>query len=77
MANLTLSIEDELIRRSRIVALERSTSLNELIRRYLQSLTAGEEALRKGAVEELREIWERSSARVGTITWTRDQLHDR
>jgi hypothetical protein len=77
MTNLTLSVDEELLRRARMAALERNTSLNELIRGYMETLTAGETARRLGVVAELREAYRNSTAIVGPTTWTRDDLHDR
>ncbi|MDD5198713.1 MAG: hypothetical protein PHC88_02840 [Terrimicrobiaceae bacterium] len=39
MKNVTLSAEEELIRKARGVAQQRSTSLNELFRAWLRDLT--------------------------------------
>ena len=77
MANVTLSINDELLKAARIIALERDTRLNELVRQYLESLAAGERAYRTSAVAELREAWSKSKAVVGEKTWSRDELHER
>ena len=77
MANVTLSINDELLKTARIIALERDTTLNEMVRQYLESLAAGERARRSNAVAELREASSASQAVVGQKTWTRDELHER
>ncbi len=77
MANVTLGIDRELLRKARAIAVERDTSLNDLIRGYLETLVAGESARRKSAAEELREAFARSDAEVGERTWTRDELHER
>ena len=36
--NLTLSIDDALLKKARLAALERDTTVNALVRSYLQSL---------------------------------------
>jgi hypothetical protein len=77
MANMTLAINEELLRKARIVALERNTSLNDLVRSFLETLTAGERALRVSASEELRAAWAGSPAQVGERNWSRDDLHER
>jgi predicted HicB family RNase H-like nuclease len=41
MGNLTLTIDDDLLRRARIRALEQGTSVNSLVREYLRHV-AGE-----------------------------------
>ena len=77
MAHVTLSINDELLKTARIIALERDTTLNEMVRKYLESLAAGERARRSNAVAELRAAWSISKALVGEKTWSRDELHER
>ena len=37
MANVTLAVDDDVLRRARIRALEQGTSVNALIREYLES----------------------------------------
>jgi hypothetical protein len=40
MANLTITIDDEILRRARIRAMEQDTSVNSLIRDYLTAFAA-------------------------------------
>jgi len=77
MANVTLTIADDVLRRARIRALEQDTSVNALVRDYLARF-AGESAADQG----LRSFLERaaaSNAGSGPVgrTWTRDELYDR
>ena len=74
MANLTLAIDDEVLRRARIRALEQGTSVNALLRAYLESY-AGVREERRRAAESFFDIMRR--ANLGPRTWTRDDLHDR
>lgn len=46
MANLTRSVDDELLRRARMRALELHTSVNALVRDYLESF-AGDDPARQ------------------------------
>ncbi len=78
MANLTLKIDADVLKRARIRALEDGTSVNEVVRRYLESyaVTRGQ---RLRAVRRILEIAERedSGSGPGGRTWTREQLHER
>lgn len=76
MANVTLSIDEDLLRRARIRALEESTSVNALVRRYLQSYAGVSEA--EQAVEEVLELARRSGASSGPEgrAWTREGLYE-
>jgi biotin-(acetyl-CoA carboxylase) ligase len=77
MTNLTLSIDDELLKRARIHALEQDTSVNTLVRDYLENLVA-ERSPRSGMAEFLvvaRSVHAGSGKRGRT--WTRDELYER
>ncbi len=65
MANLTITIDDDVLKRARIKALEQGTSVNALLREYLESY-AGEAELRRAAMRRLVERARRSNTAVGT-----------
>jgi hypothetical protein len=76
MANLTIVVDDEVLRRARIRALERGTSVNALLREYLEAFS-GRRSARARAVDGLLDIAARSRSGRGSRTWTRDELHER
>ncbi len=77
MANLTIAIDDALLRRARIRALEQGTSVNEVLRDYLSSYAdSGVESAARTAIAELALAATASSGPQGR-SWTRDDLHDR
>lgn len=77
MANLTIAIDDELLRRARIRALEHGTSVNALLRTYLEAFAAppGQPSV----ADALRSIAGRHPAGSGPggRRWTREELHER
>ena len=76
MANLTLTIDDSLLQAARVRALEQGTSVNALVRSYLEHF-AGERAHEAvTAFLERSAKSEASSGRDGR-SWTRDELHER
>jgi hypothetical protein len=76
MANLTLKIDEKLLRRARIRALEQGTTVNALVRNYL-SQYAVEDADRMRAFRRFLEIAEQARASSGGRKLRRDDLHDR
>jgi hypothetical protein len=74
--NLTLTLEEELLRAARKVALDRDTSVNQLVREYLAQLVQ-ETDQQRAALRDLREFFRTSRFEAGPITWTRDDLHER
>jgi hypothetical protein len=77
--NITLSVDEALIKEVRKIAIERDTTLTGLVRTYLENLAA--EHARSGHKRRERDELERSFSRfqfhVGERTWKREDLHDR
>lgn len=81
MTNLTLSIDEELLKRARIRALEQDTSVNALVRDYLRDLVA-RDTRQSGAQSGMTEFLAltrsiHASSGPGGRTWTRDDLYER
>ena len=76
MANLTITIEADLLRRARIRAIEQGISVNALLRDYLEAFTArtGE---REQAIDRVLEASRRTRSGRRGRTWTREELHER
>jgi len=77
--NITLSLDDELIRKVRKIAVDRDTTLTGLVRDYLENLAVEDAA--SGRKRREREALERSFQRfqfkVGKRTWKRADLYAR
>lgn len=75
MANLTITVDAETLRRARIRALQRNESVNsylaEMLRRY------ADDDSQAAVVAEIDRIAERIHTGSGPSgrTWTRDELH--
>jgi plasmid stability protein len=76
VVNVTLSVDEEVLRRSRLRALEQGTSVNAVVREFLEAY-AGVRSERLAAVERLLELSEMAAGVRGGEKWTRDQLHER
>jgi plasmid stability protein len=76
MANLTIALDDGLLRRARVRAAERGTSVNAVLREHLTAwVGSGEE--RALAVASLLERSKKARTGRGSARWTRDELHER
>jgi plasmid stability protein len=77
MANLTISIDEETLRRARIRALEQGTSVNAVLREYLDAYIGEHPAGR--ALDELVELARaaKSSSGKSGRRWNRDEAHER
>ncbi len=79
MANLTLVIDDDVLRRARIRALEQGTSVNAVVRDYIENFAGEGEVARRGRA--LREFlqWAQQtnvSSGPGGREWTRDDIYE-
>lgn len=75
--NITLSMPAELVRRAKVLAAQRDTSVSNLVARLLEQLV--------GDVRDYDEVWELERQKMtagvglqlGPITWSREDLHQR
>ena len=74
--NLTITVDNEVLKRARIRAMEEDTSVNALLRSFLEAY-AGGPSRRHDAVNRLLTLSRTAGAGRGTATWTRDELHER
>ena len=77
--NVTLSLDDKLVKKVRKIAVDRDTTLTRMIREYLERVAAEDSA--SGRKRREREILERSFTqfqfKVGKRTWKREDLYGR
>ena len=77
--NITLSLDDDLVKEIRKLAVDRDTTLSALVREYLENLAA--ENARAGRKRRERDSLERSFSqfqfRVGERKWKREDLYVR
>lgn len=76
MANLTITLDDEVLRRARLRALEQDVSVNALLRDYLEAYAAMGTTWSQ-ATDEILRLSARSRSGRGDRSWTRDELHER
>lgn len=72
--NVTLSIDERVVARARQIAVVRGTSLNQLIRDYLEDLTRPGDV--KSVLDQLDTLWSTSTGR-SQGPWTREELYER
>ena len=77
--NITLTLDDKLVKEIRKIAVERDTTLTGLVRAYLEEVAT--QHARSGRKRRELEALERSFREVqinyGKRTWRREDLHDR
>ena len=76
MANLTITVDDEVLKRARLRATEQGTSVNAVVRDYLEQY-AGSRRAQEQALANLLKLSAAASSKRGRRKRTRDELHDR
>ena len=76
MPNITLSVDESIIKKVKKIAIEKDTTMTAMIREYLGRIANGDKAAREQAVEQL-ESSIKKYGRDMSGTWTREDLHER
>jgi hypothetical protein len=74
--NVTLSVEKEIIKKGKVVAARRDTSISRMLAELLKSMVENEEsyeAAKRSAAQFLRKGFRLG----GDITWKREDLYER
>jgi metal-responsive CopG/Arc/MetJ family transcriptional regulator len=77
--NVTLSIDEKLVKEIRKIAVERDTTLTGLIREYLQELAAehAKSGRKRRELAALEQSFNELQISVGERTWKREDLYER
>jgi plasmid stability protein len=76
VGNLTITVDEESLKKARIRALQEGTSVNALLRDFLEAY-AGVRAEQATAAENIAALSKKATSRRGARSWTRDELHER
>ena len=77
MKNITLAVEEEVLEAARVVAAERKTTVNALVRGYLRQIADQRDNARQ-AMMKLRRLSMESRAELGPdYKFDRESLYDR
>lgn len=75
--NLTLSINEKLLKEARKAAVEMDTTVNALVREYLQGLVQKKKAEQERFFEEWQRLMDEHPIDTGAVSWDRNELHER
>jgi hypothetical protein len=77
--NITLSLDEKLVKEVRKIAVDRDTTLTGLVRDYLQKLAAENPKgdRQKRHLEALDRTFKTIKLNIGSRTWKREDLYDR
>jgi hypothetical protein len=76
--NITLAIPKSLLRKAKLLAVERNTSISGLLAEFLREIVNRSDAYSRARDQALADL--KNPPDLGTfgkITWTREELHER
>lgn len=76
MTNLTITIDEQVLKKARMQALEDGVSINALLREYLEKYTGANKQYQQ-VTQEILKIAKDSTAASGGNRWSRDELYER
>jgi hypothetical protein len=76
MANITLKIDDDLLKKARQLASQKNTSINAIFNKTIQDFVR-RNLNRDATLRSLDSFYKKCKAIVGKKSWTRDELHER
>jgi len=76
VANITLKIDDALLEKARRPAFLKKTSINAVVKQRIEQFVAGD-LNREAALKGLDAFFQKTNAKVGKKTWTREEIHER
>ena len=74
--NITMTIDESVLKKVRILAAEKHTSVNALVREFLDGLVAKERAT-DDARESLLNLAREKAGDMGSEKWDREKFYDR
>jgi hypothetical protein len=76
--NVTLAIKKNVLRKAKVIAVKRQTSLSRLLNEYIEEIVTQDDEYEQAMQRQL--TWLEQGFDLGTggqATWTRDELHER
>jgi len=75
--NITLNIDEEIVKKVRKIAIDKDTTLTAMVRDYLTWVAKGDVLERQQSIAALDESFERLSRDMGPRKWSREDLYAR
>ena len=76
MTNITLNVDDEVIKKVKKIAIDKNSTMTAMIREYLQSLASREDLEMERKIARLEKSFSRLGHDMGKREWTREDLYD-
>lgn len=75
MPNLTLSLDEDVIKKVRKIAIDKNTTLTAMVRDFLTSVANLDSQNKKESIRKLQSSFQAMSRDMGKRKWTREALY--
>ncbi len=76
MTNITLNVDDEIIKKVKKIAIDKNSTMTAMIREYLQSIANRESPEKERKIALLEKNFKTLERDMGKRTWSREDLYD-
>ena len=76
MGNITLTVDDNTVKRVRKIALERDTTLTAMVRDYLEQVASSDKSMNLQRAIDLEHTFANLSANLKGKDWKREDLYE-
>jgi len=76
MGNITLKLDDDLLAKAKKLAFERNISVNAIVREKLKEFVQLDQK-KRDVLQGLESFYNRTNAVIGSVSWNRDEIHER
>ena len=77
MPNITLSVDEEVIKKVRKIAIDKNTTLTAMVRAYLEEVANRDQQKKAAAIQAFEETVRKYCRDTGPRRWKREDLYDR
>ncbi len=77
MSNITFSVDDEIIKKARKIAIDKNMTLTAMLRNYLKDIVDKESIIKETAIKELIQTFKMYGTDMGKRSWLREEIHER
>lgn len=77
MPNITMTIDEDLLKKAKRMAVEKNTSLTAMIRSFLEKMAERQDLKKEQAILKLKSFFNDKKVKIGGKKWSRDDLYER
>lgn len=77
MPNITMTIDQDLLKKAKRTAFEKNTSLTALIRSFLEKMAERQDLKREETIVKLKNYFNDKKVKIGRKKWHREDLYER